>query len=153
MLKKYRGLTIDNTFKQVFPNYPPRNLSMPTMHRWSVIDDVSTRKFPRFKSFGISPTLNIASLISYQRFFMTHVNVFPSHLSPMPIGYRQFPEYSSWTIDAILLHFFLMPMIHRWLMIIITTWSFFCSDFSEAKNKYVGHNFSSEFLVKMSSSF
>jgi hypothetical protein len=41
MLKKYQGSSIDDMFKQVFPDYTPQNLSMLKMHQGSVIDDVS----------------------------------------------------------------------------------------------------------------
>jgi hypothetical protein len=36
---------------------------------------------------------------------MAHVSVLPFHISSTPMGYRQFPETSSRTIDADLLFF------------------------------------------------
>jgi hypothetical protein len=84
---------------------------------------------------------------------MAHVNVYPSHISPTPMGNRPFPESSLRTTSANLLCFLPMSMIHRRSMIIVTMWSFYLLGFFDAEHKRVGHNFSCRFLVKMPSSF
>jgi hypothetical protein len=84
---------------------------------------------------------------------MAYVSILPFHTSPTSMGYRKFPENSSLKISPDLLRFLSISMIHRLSTIYFTMCSFCCSNFFDAENKRVGHNFSFELFVKMPSSF